>query len=419
MNLKFHDERGNEIRIYDPNQFIALVKNQTIQSNTLVFDEEIGVWKPAGDTDAYHWALQVIKAQQNPYNTAPPANNAPVYGAPSNTPMSQGTLPPLNYAAYDPEPDRGWLVVVSVIVLLIACGLTLFAILRFSNSPFEAGVIFGQSIVWSFLSFIVALVIWLVPRKKSKPVGLAILAGCFLGASLVTTAKAWRDYQTITFTQQDIAAMLENLSNDQTLKPQDITEKRYGKTTPLVRICYEYFQAVKTDFSEMNQKFEELKIETLLHKETLQDAAHIDAGQKRIQSALEIIDKTETLQRQRTDEVVNKINSSDLPHPTKQGFITGFNSTKEQGLAQLSEFFSIERNIFAKADEMLNFMRQAQGRYGFQGEQLLFKSTKDAEAFNTLLREVQVFAAQETEWKTKAMRRGQEGLEKLKRGTNR
>ncbi len=85
----------------------------------------------------------------------------------------------------------------------------------------------------------------------------------------------------------------------------------------------------------------------------------------------------------------------------------------------LAELFMIERNRFMKADELLNFMRKSQGRYSYQGDQLLFKSTRDAETFNTLLREVQVFAEQETEWKAKAMRRSQEDIESLKRGTKR
>jgi hypothetical protein len=419
MNFKFHDDKGNEVRIFDPNHFIALVKNKTIQSDTLLFDEETRLWKPADKWEAFHWALQTLHAQQNPYPYPAPNTEIPIYGATPMGAMPANPYSPINYAAYESEPPRTWRLIVASLVFILGMGLIIFSMFQFSRSAYEAGQILGQSIVWSFLAFIIALVIWLVPHRKSKITGFAILAVCFFFASIITSAKAWFDYRTGTATMTDIAAMLEQINNDQTIQLEDINEKRYGSYTPMVRICYEYFQNVKGDFQQLNQKFEDLQINNLLQKETYQDAAHLDNGKKRIQSALESLDQIESLQRQRTDEVVEKINRASLPLDIKEDFVHGFNATKEQELAEISEFFAIERKVYVKIDEILNFMKQSLGKYSFQSGQLIFKSTAAAQTYNDYLSEIEELATQEDEWKQNAARRGQENLNRVQKELNR
>jgi hypothetical protein len=405
MSFKFHNERGEEVRVTDPSAFKALVDAGHIKADTLLFDEQTSLWKRAAEYDAYQ---EIIKLQVNPYT------DAPSYGAPLTfAPPPQA--PMFGASAYDPEPDRGWLIVVSAVLLLIGAALTIYSMANFSASAYEAGYRLGQMIAATVFAAIISLVIWLVPRKKSIQAGLCIFAVGFLCASLLTSANAWREYRSDQAVVENMASMLTDLLKNQNLKPQDISEKKYGKNAPIMKVCYEYFQAVQSDFMNMTQQFQEMGVETLLQKETLQDVAHIEAGQKRIQALLELVDKTEALQRQRADEVISKINSADLPERSKRDFLSGFNATKEQGLAQLGEFFTIEREIFAKIDEMLNFVRSTKGRYSFVGENLIFKSTRDVETYNRLFEEVSLLAQRETDWQQRALRRSQEGIDKLQK----
>jgi hypothetical protein len=405
MNFKFHNERGEEVRVTDPSAFKALVDAGHIKADTLLFDEQTSLWKRAAEYDTYQ---EIIKLQVNPYT------EAPSYGAP--LPFAPPPQAPMfDTPAYDPEPDRGWLIVLSVVLLLIGAALTIYSMVNFSASAYDAGYRLGQMMVATVFAAIISLVIWLAPRKKSIQAGLCIFAAGFLCASLLTSANAWREYRLNRVVNEDIASMLNDLLHNQNIKPQDISEKRYGKDAPIMKVCYEYYQAMQSDFNNMTQQFQEMGVESLLQKETLQDLAHIEEGQKRVQALLEIVDKTEALQRQRADEVISKINSADLPEKSKRDFLNGFNSTKDQGFQQLGEFFTIEREIFAKIDEMLNFVRSAKGRYSFVGENLIFKSTRDVEIYNRHFEELTQLAQRETAWQERARQQGQERINRLQK----
>ncbi len=405
MSFRFHNQRGEEITVTDPVAFKALVDAGQIKADTLLFDEQTSIWKRAAEYDAYQ---EIIKLQVNPYAEAPSYGAPLTFAPPHQAPM-------FDPSAYEPEPDRGWLIVVAAVLLLIGATITLYSIITFSASSYEAGYRMGQMIAATFFAAIISLVIWLVPRKKSIPAGLCIFAVGFLCAALLTSANAWRQYRSDQAAVENIASMLTDMLQNQNIKPQDISEKKYGKNAPIMKVCYEYFQAMQSDFMNMTQQFEEMGVENLLQKETLQDLAHIEEGQKRVQALLEIVDKTEALQRQRADEVISKINSADLPERSKRDFLSGFNSTKEQGFQQLGEFFTIEREIFAKIDEMLNFVRSAKGRYSFVGENLIFKSDKDVETYNRHFEELTQLAQRETAWQESAQRRGQERIDKLQK----
>jgi hypothetical protein len=76
----------------------------------------------------------------------------------------------------------------------------------------------------------------------------------------------------------------------------------------------------------------------------------------------------------------------------KLAFISGFNTTKDQ--------------------------RSRQGRYKFSGDQVIFSSQRDVEAYNSYLTEINKIAQQENDWQMRAQTRSQEQLNKMQRMMN-
>jgi len=165
----------------------------------------------------------------------------------------------------------------------------------------------------------------------------------------------------------------------------------------------------------MNGETKALHLETMLTRETLQDASHIDDGKQRVNSMREMLDRYESKLRQRADEIPVKINLTDLAQDQKREFLNGFNSTKDKGLADIREFFEIERSFADKLDELFNFMRGRQGRYRFSGGQVLFNSTSDANVYNQHLTDIRTIAQREDAWRVKMQRQGSQQIEQMQK----
>ena len=99
----------------------------------------------------------------------------------------------------------------------------------------------------------------------------------------------------------------------------------------------------------------------------------------------------------------------------KREFIEGFNTTKDQGLRNLGEFFAIERSLVTKIEEIFNFMQSKQGRYKFAGDQIIFTSQRDVADYNGYLSDINQIVQQETDWRMRAQNQSQEQLDKMQR----
>jgi hypothetical protein len=170
---------------------------------------------------------------------------------------------------------------------------------------------------------------------------------------------------------------------------------------------------------KMNQEMSQLELETMLTEQTLRDADTITNGQERLQSMREIMDRYENLFKQRAEDLPAKVMSSGVEEKLKQQFLTGFNSSKNQGLEMLSELFAIERRFASKAEEVLGFVKARQGQYKFVGSNILFKSDRDLTEFNKLTSAISLIAQEEAEWQQKAQRQMQRRYEDFEKATKR
>jgi hypothetical protein len=129
----------------------------------------------------------------------------------------------------------------------------------------------------------------------------------------------------------------------------------------------------------------------------------------------EMLDRYESRIKQRADDVPNRVAASSMDDSQKREFIEGFNTTKDQGLRSLGEFFAIERSLVTKIEAIFNFMQSRQGRYKFAGDQIIFSSQRDVADYNGYLSDINDVAQQENDWRMRAQSHTQEQLDKMQR----
>jgi hypothetical protein len=408
MNLKFHDEKGNEIRVADPILFARMVREGKVRSDTLLFDEEATLWKRAWEYSEYHAALSDTNLGPGEYAATP------AYGASSLGDSADGSI---LFGSPTAEPGRGreWSFAISALVLLAGIAMVLFATIKYSSSPFAAGrrlgLVAGNAALFAVVSFLVSRFL----LKKRRGAGLLLFACCFLGVAVYHTASAIQQARAEQIAGEDISSLFKDMMSGAEVQQKNVDEKSYGQMASVVKILNEYAMEIQSDMTSMNKEIEGLHLETILTKDTLQDAEHINQGQLRLQKMLGILDTYESAFRQRAEDIPNKVNGSSAPAVVKRDFLAGFIVTKEHGLENIREFFNIERSFVAKADDMLNFIRSKQGQYKFTGQQISFNSRRDAGTYNDLLEEILRIAQQEEDWRMKTQSASQEQLEKMQR----
>jgi hypothetical protein len=404
MDFKFHDENGGEVRVTDRGWFIRLVGEGRIKADTLLFDAQTSLWKRAWELGEYHEALASMNAGQTGYAATP------FYGAQGpNAWQGYGQVPA------GEQPRRQWALGLALFIFFSSLAMVLYTSLKYSPSAYRAGYRFGIVMVGSLFIALLALLIWQFALKRAKGMGVLMFAGGFLLLSIIQSAATYREGRRARLAVTDITSIAQQMMSGGEVSTKDFDDKKYGDMAPMVRIVGDYAKEMQSDMLAMNKEMEDLGLDTMLKRETLQDAEHINGGKKRLQTMREILDRYESRLRQRAEDVPGRVAASGMDDSQKREFISGFNATKDQGLRDISEFFAIERAFISKTEELLDFMRSRQARYKFTGDQVLFSSQRDVEAYNGYLTEINNIAQQENDWRLRSQSRSQEQLNKMQR----
>ncbi|HEV8486730.1 MAG TPA: hypothetical protein VGV87_24505 [Blastocatellia bacterium] len=398
MSLKFHDYNGTEVRVPDSAAFAEMVRTKRILPDTLLFDDETGLWKRASDYPEYYSALSSSQ------NAA-----AASYGAPVLSGLASFGQPE------EEETGRIWPLTLAVALLLgamVIVGLTLIA---YSRSPVEALtrllIVIGGAMAAAVISFLV----WLLLLRNRKDMGLLFFSCSFLVIALGHYAQTAREARSRKIAVERVGATMTELLNGNRVEASRIDEDVYGSSTPFVKLMSEYSAQISADFGEMKAEFEALHLDRLLTSETLQDEAHIDAGRTKLTSMFEILDRYEDRFRTRQDDVPSRVAASDMSESEKLSFIAGFNRSRSAGDLQLAEFFEIERALAEKTDETLEFVRSRRGRYRTVGNSIQFASRQDIELYNSHLQEITLLAEEESRWQARARDASMRGLSEFKK----
>jgi hypothetical protein len=386
MSLKFHDYNGTEVQVADSAAFVEMVRTKRILPDTLLFDDETGLWKRAIDYPEYHSA-----------SSGSQTATAPSYGAPVLSGLASFGQP-------DEEEREGrvWPLTLAVALLLGGMVVVALTLVGYSGSPVEALTRLLVVLGGAMAAAVISLLVWLLLLRNRKDMGLLFFSCSFLVVALGHYALTAREARSRKQAVEQMGATMTELMSGNRVEASKIDREIYGSSAAMVKIMSEYSVQISADFGEMKDELEALHLDRVLTSETLQDVVHIDAGRERIQSMLEILDRYQDRLRTRQADVPSRVAASDMSESEKRSFMSGFNQSSSAGDRQLAEFFDIERALAHKTDETLDFVRSRSGRYRTVGSAIRFASRQDIEQYNSYLQEIVVLAEQEAQWQARA-----------------
>ena len=399
MALKFHDHNGTEVNVPDSGAFAEMVRTKRILPDTLLFDDQTGLWKRASEYPDYQSALS---NSQNP--------TAPSYGAPVLSGLAS-----FGQTDDDEETGRAWPLTLAVALLLAAIAAVALTLIGYSSSPVEALTRLLIVIGGAMAAAVISLLVWLLFLRNKKDMGLLFFSCSFLVVAMAHYALTAREARSRKLAVEQMGATMTELMSGNRVEASKIDRDIYGSSAAMVKIMSEYSAQISADFGEMKDEFEALHLDRVLTSETLQDTVHIDAGRERIQSMLEILDRYEERLRTTQDEIPSRVAGSDMSESEKASFLAGFNQSRTAGDRQLAEFFNIERALARKTDETLGFVRSRQGRYRTVGSSIRFTSQQDIELYNSYLQEITLLAEEEARWQARAREASVRGLNEFKK----
>lgn len=420
MNLKFHDESGNEIRVIDLAQFAAFVRAGRIQAHTMIYDETRAIWQVAAEFPEYHHILsspQVYSHNDTPSYAMPPDPQSPAESADAG-PLPTGSVL-FNQPLPESKQEKTWPSLVALLSIL-AGGILLFVVAaKYSINANHAAYRVGLAIGISFWVAVGSYLVWRFMLNKKRGFGMLMFGCGFLLVSVFVSLNGIQESRAEKLAQQDLTAIIRDVMSGKTVEAKDYDEKTYGRAAGVIQALNNYLVQMQTEMQSMNKEVESLELETMLTEKTLKNAETISSGQARTQKMREILDRYEAKVTGLTLELPDKIQKMDIDENIKREFLAGFNSTKDEGIKNLGEFFSIERAIVTKAEEIFDFLKARQGKYKFQGSLLYFQSVSDEVSYNALVSDVQRLAEREEDWRRNNQRRMQQQYENLQRGTKR
>jgi hypothetical protein len=421
MNLRFTDATGNQTWIRDAATFNTMVEAGQITPESMLYDESLGAWRRADGLPEFHAAYRRRNPQAGPYSEVPlygvPATEA-IYGGADSSPQQP---PSVLFGTLQPEPPQEgtWPSTTGMISIVVGALLIMFVSIKYSSSAYTAGYRVGVVAGISLWIALGAFLVWRFALNKRKGMGLLIFGAGFFLVCTYQSLSAVNDSKLSGLAEADIGALLKKAMNGEPIEPKDYDEKTYGAAAPMLKIMNDYMTGLQADSMKMNEEMTRLRLETLLTEETLRNAEQITRGQARLQSMREIMDRYESLFKQRANDLPAKVMSSDVDEKIKREFLNGFNQTKDQGLRMLSQLFEIERRFASKAEEMLDFVKQRQGQYRFLGSTIQFASRQDELEYNRLVDQVNKIAEEETEWQEQAQRQMRRKYEDFQKATKR
>jgi hypothetical protein len=393
MALAFYDESGQKVIINDATTFNSMVAAGKIKADTILIDERNNIRLRASECEIWPSALSA--------NVWQSFGAVPSYGAvgadrwqnPPEPPFNNSTL--FNYGCEE-EPQSKLLptMIASAAMLLMAVLLSVFSSRYFAYSSRQFSANLARFFVIALLSGITAFFILRFAFKVHSRLGLFIFSvialsfSLYHSGSLLIKHKSARSPEKQKRVLEDMVAMFRSIDSKGNLPQQEFDERRYGDYAPAMKIGGDFVAALKQDFDDLDKQFESLSLDRLLSAETFRSADSIDEAQQNLQKAFEILDRTEETLESRIEGVQAAINGSELPESFKRAFLAGFNQSKELWMGKLRELLDLARIMYSKADDALNFMRDARGRYKVSGGKVVFFSGKDINTFNRHLRDI-------------------------------
>lgn len=247
--------------------------------------------------------------------------------------------------------------------------------------------------------------------KKRKGLYALLLAIAVLAISIHQAGAIRSEQAEAKLLQEKAVAMMLRLINGELIDRSELNEA--GKYREVLLVTHEFVSGVFYDIDAFNRKIEASNPQTLLSPSTLTNPANLDAALVSVRSLVAALEQTQNRVIARYDSFPTEIQASQIPIEVKRSFQRGTDAGIIKGKDSINEYFSIQRQFLTAATEMLEFMKSRQGHFEKHGEQILFESHYDLNAYNQKLQKLNELALQEAEWRNMQISGGAREIERL------
>jgi hypothetical protein len=425
MNFKFHNTNGQEISVTDSNQFIELVAQGMIQGNTLLFEPHSNLRQQAWQWQEYQQALAILNQRQKENGGVPSfgasyaATSAPMQGmgypAMPATPQKEAAL----FSSIEPEEEskKAKIFVIALSVLLFLAGLVLLILTAgvFATSPEEAGELVGRPVGQALFFAVLISLFWRMVVKKNTRMAYFIISMIFCATAVFNFIGALTEARASRLYIQEYRSFYDKFNSGVRLPTRTFSETTYGKNASLLQASYDFFAVFQNDQMEKDKELKKLRTDNILTNDVLQNVKLIDDGRRRLAATIELIDKYETLQGQRYEMMIQRVQSLKISSSGKEEFLSSFKNSFGGNFNTAKQLHEVQRALLQKMDVMLFFMRGKQGNYHFVGEQLMFSSQRDSAFYNQHYLELAALSQKESEINEAMTTRKQQTYQKTRK----
>lgn len=397
--------QDREILISNQEEFIKLVNSGVIGWHTVLYDTVYDIHMKVSEIEEL--------AKIFPPEKIPNTN--------SMDPVSQAHLESVNPSV---EKRQHPFVRYGLPGLFVTAGIIFILIKSFIRASFNAGSmdkaylvgnITGSVTFSAIFVIIVWAIIWSATRKRNKSISLLIFSLIYIVYSFTSLtgelSKIAKEKEELKLSSQKTFSMMKEFISKGEVKKEAISKEKYGKTSSAI----EFMQDFLTDFSDrvksVNAKVEEIDFENIMSPTALKDPKGIANSKQVVNNLMNDFSALENDLKKIVDDYNKRAEKLDLPRGYKEGFVKGFGSSRDIIMSQITEYYGIERDIFNKVLEILDFMETRRGKYSVVNGVLQFTSVDDVNAYNKLIDELQKLADEETQWQEKATERSKKNMQ--------
>lgn len=297
------------------------------------------------------------------------------------------------------------LVLLSVAFIVIAIGLLKFESATYPTLSDKVFGMFGYNLGRAFVITLVLYFGWKKFLKEKMTLVFLIFATILFGSAIYQHIKVIEANEKITQTEtfksalKDLSSLTKDIISGQDFDEAELPDKDYGEISEVINLLKGLMTQEMTIIQKMKEELNELNLETILTRETLENPNQIIVAQVNLQKAIGVLDRCENDFREMFASGRQRISESNQNSDLKGGqAVKGFKSGLDKSLKNVLEFLSIKRSNFSTRYSLLNFIKGKKGKYSFKNNQIFFSSSEDVEIYNKFMEEIDLSAEGEGSW---------------------
>jgi len=296
-------------------------------------------------------------------------------------------------------------IIYSILIGITAIAFLFFACTKYYITPSEGFADqLAELIAYAFWIGVGLALLWrTIPRNRKRT---AVLCSCLIISIIAVykSANLLRAASSVRNTFDRFSSILTDLSGGQHLRNEKIDETKYGEMTELVTLMTDWACDVQRDTDKMYSELEACNLGAIYNYNVLTQPKLLSKCRVNYETAETVIKQYEDQAIKRFDEFMTRVKSSNLPEEQKKRLLSVVDRTKDENLEGVLDVLRIRKRCVSAGIKLLNFMEEKQATCKYQGNNIIFQSQEDANAFNLYLGNLTRLSEEESKWIEKTQR---------------